>query len=43
MRVVGVDFSVNMINAAREKLKGSENAAFRVGRADELPFEPPDV
>lgn len=40
MRVMGIDFSVNMIAAAREKLGQVDQVSFKVGRADELPFEP---
>jgi demethylmenaquinone methyltransferase/2-methoxy-6-polyprenyl-1,4-benzoquinol methylase len=39
-QVRGVDFSSNMIDAARWKLKDDPRAAFTVARADELPFEP---
>lgn len=39
-RVIGIDFSERMIEAAREKMKHSLNARFEVARADELPFGP---
>lgn len=38
--VHGIDFSENMIEAARVKMKGEKRASFSVARADELPFEP---
>src|SRR5258706_6541724 len=38
--VVGVDFSANMVEAARRKLGKFSNASFQVASADELPFEP---
>lgn len=39
-RVLGVDFSFNMISAARSKLKGFPLASFELASAQDLPFEP---
>jgi demethylmenaquinone methyltransferase/2-methoxy-6-polyprenyl-1,4-benzoquinol methylase len=39
-RVMGVDFSENMISAARKKLSSEGNVSFDVASADNLPFEP---
>ena len=39
-RVVGIDFSEKMIEAARRKLKHLSNATFEVARADDMPFQP---
>ena len=39
-QVVGVDFSANMIEAAREKLKAHKNISLEVANAENLPFEP---
>lgn len=38
--VEGVDFSPNMIEAAKKKMAQESRASFSVARADELPFEP---
>lgn len=40
IRVTGVDFSINMIEAAKAKLTGHPFASFEVAKADELPHEP---
>lgn len=40
MRVTGVDFSSNMIDAARRKLGQNPNADFQVSSANRMPFEP---
>jgi len=39
-RVMGVDFSSNMLDAAREKLGKRPNVSFELAKADDLPFEP---
>ncbi len=38
--VIGVDFSVNMLAAAKEKMKNVPNVTFEMAKADELPYEP---
>jgi demethylmenaquinone methyltransferase / 2-methoxy-6-polyprenyl-1,4-benzoquinol methylase len=39
-QVIGVDFSPNMITAAKAKLKGFKNISLDVASAEQLPFEP---
>ena len=38
--VIGVDFSANMLEAAREKLGKNPDVTFELAKADELPYAP---